>query len=47
MEQRLLAEPLTPELLRDAKRMGLSDSVIGTLADRLPEQVRALRRSGE
>ncbi len=44
MEQRLLAEPLTPQLLREAKRLGLSDAVIGTLADRLPEQVRALRR---
>jgi carbamoyl-phosphate synthase large subunit len=43
MERRLLAEPLTPDLLRDAKRKGLSDRVIGTLADRLPEQVRALR----
>jgi len=44
MEQRLLSEPLTPELLRQAKRMGFSDSVIGTLADRLPDQVRQLRQ---
>ncbi len=44
MEQRLLAEPLTPELMREAKRMGLADGVIGTLADRLPDQVRALRQ---
>ncbi len=44
MEQRLLSEPLAPQLLREAKRLGLSDAVIGTLADRLPEQVRALRR---
>jgi carbamoyl-phosphate synthase large subunit len=44
MEKRLLAEPLTPALLRRAKRMGFSDAQIGTLADRLPEQVRALRR---
>src|SRR3990170_5881198 len=44
MEHRLLAEPLTPPLLREAKRMGFSDAVIGTLADRLPEQVRALRQ---
>ena len=43
MEQRLLSEPLAPQLLREAKRLGLSDAVIGTLADRLPEQVRALR----
>jgi carbamoyl-phosphate synthase large subunit len=44
MARRLLAEPLTPQLMREAKRLGLSDAVIGTLADRLPEQVRALRR---
>src|SRR3990172_7410257 len=43
-EHRLRAEPLTPPLLREAKRMGFSDAVIGTLADRLPEQVRALRQ---
>ncbi len=43
MEQRLLGEPLTPDLMRQAKRLGLSDTVIGTLADRLPEQVRQLR----
>ncbi|MCH8814878.1 MAG: carbamoyl-phosphate synthase large subunit [Chloroflexi bacterium] len=44
MEQRLLSETLTPDLMRQAKRKGLSDAVIGTLADRLPEQVRELRR---
>ncbi|MGH2602060.1 MAG: carbamoyl-phosphate synthase large subunit, partial [Dehalococcoidia bacterium] len=44
MEKRLLAEPLTPELLRAAKRMGFSDVQVGTLADRLPEQVRVQRR---
>jgi carbamoyl-phosphate synthase large subunit len=43
MEQRLLAEPLTPELARQAKRLGFSDADIGTLADRLPEQVREVR----
>jgi len=43
MEERLLAETLTPDLLRRAKRFGLSDADIGTLADRLPEQVRDLR----
>jgi len=43
-ERRLLSEPLTPELLRDAKRKGFSDEVIGTLADRLPEQIRSLRK---
>jgi carbamoyl-phosphate synthase large subunit len=43
MEKRLLAQPLTPELMREAKRLGFSDEQIGTLADRLPEQVRELR----
>jgi carbamoyl-phosphate synthase large subunit len=43
MERRLLAESLTPDLLRAAKRMGFSDANIATLGDRLPEQVRALR----
>ena len=43
MEKRLLAEPLTPELLRDAKRMSFSDKQIATLSDRLPDQVRDLR----
>jgi carbamoyl-phosphate synthase large subunit len=45
MEKRLLGEPLTPELLRDAKRMGFSDDQIATLADLLPEQVREQRLS--
>ena len=44
MESRLLSETLNRRLLRDAKRMGFGDSQIGTLADRLPEQVRELRR---
>jgi len=43
MERRLLAEELTPALLLEAKRMGMSDTVIATLGDRLPDQVRALR----
>ncbi len=43
METRLLSETLTPRLLRDAKRLGFSDQQIATLADRLPDQVRALR----
>ena len=43
MERRLLNEPLSPVLLREAKRMGFSDGSIGTLADRLPEQVRQQR----
>ncbi len=44
MEKRLLGSPLTPDLLRDAKRLGFSDEQVGTLADQLPEQVRFLRR---
>jgi carbamoyl-phosphate synthase large subunit len=44
MEQRLLSDPLTPDLMRAAKRMGFSDAVIGTLGDRLPDQVRQLRQ---
>ncbi|MFC1958166.1 carbamoyl-phosphate synthase large subunit [Chloroflexota bacterium] len=43
MEKQLLSESLTPELLWQAKRLGFSDGQIGTLADRLPEQVRQLR----
>jgi carbamoyl-phosphate synthase large subunit len=44
MERRLLKEHLTPRLLREAKRMGFSDIQVGTLADRLPEQVRQARK---
>ncbi|HEY54951.1 MAG TPA: carbamoyl-phosphate synthase large subunit [Dehalococcoidia bacterium] len=44
MERKLLSEPLTPELIWQAKRLGFSDEQIGTLADRLPEQVRQLRQ---
>ncbi len=43
MEKRLLGQPLTSDLLREAKRAGFSDEQIGTLADRLTEQVRQLR----
>ena len=45
MEKKLLSQPLMPELLWQAKRLGFSDEQIGTLADRLPEQVRQLRYS--
>ena len=45
METRLLNEPLSPDLLTKAKRLGFSDQSVGTLADRLPEQVRGLRQS--
>ena len=44
MERTLLEEELTPQLLRQAKRMGFTDEQIGTLADLLPEQVRQLRQ---
>ena len=44
MERRLLAEPLDPDLLLRAKRLGFTDEQVGTLADMLPEQVRNLRR---
>jgi carbamoyl-phosphate synthase large subunit len=44
MEKTLLSVPLTPELLHRAKRLGFGDGQIGTLADRLPEQVRQMRQ---
>jgi len=44
MERHLLKKPLTPELLWEAKQLGFSDEQIGTLVDRLPEQVRQLRQ---
>jgi carbamoyl-phosphate synthase large subunit len=44
IERRLLAEPLTRELLRASKRLGFSDVQVATLADLLPEQVRDLRK---
>ena len=43
MERRLLSEPLKPQLLWEAKRLGFSDEQAGVLADRLPEQVRQIR----
>ncbi len=45
MEKQLLSQSLTPDLLRQAKRLGFSDEQIGTLADRLTEQVRQQRHS--
>ena len=45
MERRLLGERMTAGLMAEAKRLGFSDAQIGTLADLLPEQVRALRHS--
>ena len=43
MERRLLAEELTPTLLREAKRAGFGDAQIATLEGLLPEQVRSIR----
>ena len=44
MEKELLGATLTPDLMRRAKRMGFPDEVIGMLGDRLPDQVRDLRK---
>ncbi|MDQ3701981.1 MAG: carbamoyl-phosphate synthase large subunit [Chloroflexota bacterium] len=46
MEERLLAQPLTPGLLWDAKRLGFADTQIGTLSESvqgLPDRVRQMR----
>ncbi|MBM3947916.1 MAG: carbamoyl-phosphate synthase large subunit [SAR202 cluster bacterium] len=43
MEQRLLSEHMTRDLLWDAKRLGFSDEKAGVLTDRTAEQVRKLR----
>jgi carbamoyl-phosphate synthase large subunit len=43
MEKVLLTEPLNPERMWQAKRLGFSDEQIGTLADNLTERVRQLR----
>ena len=45
MERTLLADELTPDLMWRAKRLGFSDAQIGTLADYLPERIRAMRKS--
>ena len=44
MERRLLNRRLTPQLMREAKRIGFSDRQIGALSDIDPERVRSLRR---
>ncbi len=44
MEQRLLTESLSGELLWQAKRLGFSDEKMGVLTDRSAEQVRKLRQ---
>ena len=43
LERRLLAEELTPSLLREAKRLGFADAQVAELSDSLPERVRGLR----
>ncbi len=43
MELRLLEEPLEPNLVWEAKRIGFSDAMIGELSDELPMRVRELR----
>lgn len=45
LEQELLVEELSPDLIRKAKRLGFADEDIAILADRLPEQVRQLRET--
>ncbi len=42
-EQALQSRELTPELLREAKRLEFPDQVIARLAGKTPEQVKALR----
>jgi carbamoyl-phosphate synthase large subunit len=44
MEHRLLKDDFTPGLLWDAKRLGFSDVQVGMLTDRLPQEVRRLRK---
>ncbi len=43
MERRLLAEPLTPALMRAAKRLGFADEQIANLAGSVDERVREQR----
>ncbi|MFA5272532.1 MAG: carbamoyl-phosphate synthase large subunit [Candidatus Peribacter sp.] len=43
LQQTRAKAPLTPELLRQAKRAGFSDKAIGILADRTAHEIRALR----
>ena len=44
-ERRLLADPLTPNLVWHAKRQGFSDAMIASLGDTLPERVLELREA--
>lgn len=43
LQQTRAKNPLTPELLRHAKRAGFSDKAIGALADRTAEEIRTVR----
>ncbi|MDD5041636.1 MAG: carbamoyl-phosphate synthase (glutamine-hydrolyzing) large subunit [Candidatus Peribacteraceae bacterium] len=43
LQQTRAKNPLTPELLRKAKRAGFSDKAIGLLADRMAHDIRSLR----
>ncbi len=43
LEERLATEPLSPELLLEAKRNGLSDARIGVLTERSEAEVEAMR----
>ncbi len=43
MEERLKQETLTPELLKEAKRLEFPDSVIGTLTGKQEQEIRNLR----
>ena len=45
MEQRLLSEAMTENLMFDAKRLGFPDDRIAVLTDRSAEEVRKLRQS--
>ncbi|MDE2745281.1 MAG: carbamoyl-phosphate synthase large subunit [Chloroflexota bacterium] len=45
MERRLLAEPLSPDLMRQAKRMGFADEQIANLAGSVDERIREQRLS--
>ncbi len=45
MEVRLLDEPLSPDLVWEAKRLGFSDEMIASRADTLPQRVVELRQT--
>ncbi len=47
MEERLKQEILTPELLKEAKRLEFPDSVIGTLTGKQEQEIRNLRYEKE